>query len=72
MSRLLKKVTDLEEKVTTDVNNKPSKLQDRRGSLLARLGANKLPGQQSDAQSNASSDKTANAKALLSKLFQKK
>jgi len=70
MSRLLKKVTDLEEKVTTDVNNKPNKLQDRRGSLLARLGANKL-GQQSDAQSNASSDKTANAKAILSKLFKK-
>lgn len=38
MSRLLKKVTDLEEKVTTDVSSKPgNKNTDRRGSLLQRL-----------------------------------
>lgn len=71
MSRLLKKVTDLEEKVTTDVSSKGNKNTVRRGSLLQRLHA-KGNGAPSDAQSNASSDKTANAKALLANLFAKK
>jgi len=37
MNRLLKKVTDLEEKVTTDVNKKP----ERKNNLLERLQRNR-------------------------------
>lgn len=70
MSRLLKKVTDLEEKVTSD-STQNQKYSGKRLSVLQRLNrgaANK----DSDAQSVASSDKNSQAKQLLGRLFQKK
>jgi hypothetical protein len=70
MSRLLKKVTDLEEKVTTDVTKKP----ERQQSLLQRLkqrGVESRAGG-SDNMSNHSSDKTNNTKALIGGLFKTK
>lgn len=67
MSHLLKKVTDLEEKVTTDT----TKPKQRTQSILQRLGAGRKA--ESDAMSNASGqDKVSNAKALLGSLLKKK
>jgi len=71
MNRLLKKVTDLEEKVTTDVNKKP----ERKNNLLERLQRNRAgtqSGQVSDNMSNNSSDKVSSAKQLLGSLFKGK
>lgn len=66
MGRLLTKVSELEEKVSMDVNRKPEKAG---GSLLTRM-TSKVGGA-NDVQSNAGSDQVANAKALLSNLFKK-
>lgn len=67
MGRLLTKVSDLEEKVSHDVNRKPEKPM---GSIYSRMGTRS--GVVNDASSNAGSDKVTNAKAILSNLFKKK
>lgn len=74
MGRLLTKVSELEEKVSTDVNRKPERLP---GGILQRLATR--GGAQSavnfnDAASNQGSEgnKVSNAKALLASLFKKK
>lgn len=69
MTRLLKKVTDLEEKVTLDSTKKP----ERQNSLLQRLQKRGTESRAvSDNQSNHSSDKTNNAKQLIGSLFKTK
>lgn len=75
MNRLLKKVTDLEEKVTTDATKKV----DRRQSLFQRLQtsiANKAgastPTVVSDTHSAKSSDRVSSAKQALNSLLKKK
>lgn len=72
MSRLLKKVSDLEEKVTTDV----TKPQPKKASMIERLAARaqeRAAGDRSDVTSQKSSDtKVSNAKAILGQLFKKK
>lgn len=67
MTRLLKKVTDLEEKVTDDTTQTQNK--GKRLSVMKRLNQSKT--QTSDIQSNNSSDKVSNAKQLLGQLFKK-
>jgi len=72
MDRLLKKVTDLETKVTGDVNKpqlpKKMSLMER---LASKAAANRA-GEASEVASNVGSEKAANAKALLNQLFKKK
>jgi hypothetical protein len=70
MGRLLKKVTDLEEKINTDVHN-PKKTHHHSGGLMSRL--NSRAGRTGDdVSSNQGSDKVSNARSLLANLFKKK
>jgi hypothetical protein len=68
MGRLLSKVSELEDKVRTDVSRKPERAAGGvLGRVASRSGLN-------DASSNNGSDKSklSNAKALLSNLFKRK
>jgi len=70
MGRLLKKVTDLEEKINTDVHN-PKKPVHQSG-LMSRLNSRAAAQRGDDVSSNQGSDKVSNARSLLANLFKKK
>lgn len=72
MSRLLKKVTDLEEKVTTD-SSKPQKQPSMFQRLQTKIRTQAATDGNSDTRSNHSSDKTNQTKqALAASLFKTK